>query len=161
MAVIYKPNGKRDHAAEYKQRKAREKAKMENLKNDEPNGEAVDSAEATDSTEQPRKKRGRQPGHTANRAQTGKKEKISARQITGILMLSHGFAANSTGIEQIALDEVEAETIAAALVDVLQFYDFQTSAKTLAWCNLVGTIATVYGLKFMQFRSVQNANTIN
>jgi len=110
--------------------------------------------------EQAKKKRGRQPGFSPGaKTQTGKKEKISARQITGILMLSHGFAATSAGIPELALDEAEAETIAAAMVDVLQFYDFQTNAKTLAWCNLVGTLATVYGLKFLQMRSNQNGST--
>jgi hypothetical protein len=149
---------KRDYKAEYARRMVNKRGQEMNEDQNEQTEQTEQTAEQT--AEQPKKKRGRQPGQTyASKPQGTKKEKISARQIGGILMLSHGFAASSMGIEQIALDETEAETIAAAVVDVLQFYDFQTNAKTLAWANLVGTLATVYGLKFLQLRSMTNANT--
>jgi hypothetical protein len=31
----------------------------------------------------------------------------------------------------------------------MQHYDFEASAKTLAWANLVGVCASVYGFKIM------------
>lgn len=104
------------------------------------------------SPEQPAKKRGRPAGGAAKpKAPTagdgGKKSKISARQLTGILYLGHSGAAEVTKTPEIAIDEAEAAAIASAMVDVLSHYDFEASAKTLAWANLFGTMATVYGMK--------------
>lgn len=101
-----------------------------------------------ETTAQPLKKRGRKPREAgAPRPQTGKKEKLSAKQLTGILYLGHATAAEALNVPGLMIQETEAEAIASALVDVLQHYDFEASAKTIAWANLVGTLATVYGLK--------------
>ena len=102
--------------------------------------------ETTAAPEQPKKTRGRKASSTAK--PTGsKKEKISARQLTGLLYLGHATAADALKTPEIAIQEDEAAAIAAAVVDVLQYYDFDASAKTLAWANLFGTCATIYGLK--------------
>ena len=112
---------------------------------------------------QPKKsRRGRKPGSkNGGNVQTGKKEKLSARQLTGLLFLSHAGAAEALNVPEIALDEREAESLANAIVDVMQYYDFEASAKTVAWANLIGTAAAVYGLKFLSLRKKggQNDNT--
>jgi hypothetical protein len=110
--------------------------------------------------EQPKKRGPKGPRATGTaepKKQTGKKEKLSARQITGMLYMGHAAAASAIGIPQIAIQETEAEQIANALVDVLQFYDFEASAKTVAWANLLGTCAMVYGFKVMAFLNEQKA----
>lgn len=102
--------------------------------------------------EQPTKKRGRPAGGVAKpkpvtAGDGGKKSKISARQLTGMLYLGHAGAAEVLKTPEIAINEDEAGAIAAAVVDVLSHYDFEASAKSLAWANLIGTMATIYGLK--------------
>lgn len=101
------------------------------------------------SPEQPKKSRGRKPkGEPKPKpAQSGKKEKLSARQLTGIIYLGNNAAAQALNSPIFQIEENEAEKIANALVDVLQYYDFEASAKTIAWANLAGTLATVYGLR--------------
>jgi hypothetical protein len=123
----------------------------------EPNDTKIDNADLeTDNpvqAEQPRKKRGpynktgaeRKPANAS--AQKGKKEKLSARQLTGIIYLGNSAAASALKQPDLEIQEAEAALIADAVVDVLQHYDFEASAKTLAWGNLVGVLATVYGVK--------------
>lgn len=123
----------------------------------------LDKADS-ETTAQPLKKRGRKPREAgAPRQQTGKKEKLSAKQITGILYLGHATAADALNVPDLMIQETEAEAIASALVDVLQHYDFEASAKTIAWANLVGTLATVYGLKIYNLskKSAQNHDSIS
>lgn len=107
--------------------------------------------------EQPQKKRGR-PGNGERKpksGQTGKKEKLSSRQLTGIIYLGSSGAAQAFNMPLLEIDEKEATAIADAVVDVLQYYDFEASAKTVAWANLVGVLATVYGVRI--WASVQSA----
>jgi hypothetical protein len=114
--------------------------------------EPVETTEVLEVLEQPKKRRARTKLETPIGT---KKEKITARQLTGILMLTHTGASEAFSNPFIRLDESEAGEIAGALVDVLNHYDFEASAKTLAWCNLVGTMATIYGLKFMIYRKIR------
>jgi len=104
--------------------------------------------ETNDQPEQHRKSRGRPAGERKPKStQSGKKEKLSARQLTGIIYLGNSAAASALKAPALEIDEKEAALIADAVVDVLQYYDFEASAKTVAWANLVGTLATVYGLR--------------
>lgn len=97
-------------------------------------------------TEQPPKKRGRQP---SNKAPTSKKEKLSKTQLQGMLYIGHATLANAMNKPIIAIEPDEAGQIAEALVELLQFYDFEVSAKSIAWANLIGVLATVYGFKIL------------
>lgn len=95
--------------------------------------------------------RGRPPkaDGTKPSAQTSKKAKLSSRQLAGMLVIGHAFAADAIDLPELALAEHEATAIADAIVDVMQYYDFDASGKTLAWANLLGVCASVYGLKFI------------
>lgn len=82
-----------------------------------------------------------------------KKEKISSKQLTGILYLAHTGIAQASSTPDFEISEQEAEAIASSIVELLQHYDFETSAKTLAWANLIGVLGTVYGLKIFKILS--------
>ena len=96
--------------------------------------------------EQPKKTR---KSRAPRQVTATKKEKLSARQLTGILYVGHSSAAQYLAKPIIAIEESEAAQIAEAIVDVMQHYDFDVSAKALAWANLAGVLATVYGFKIL------------
>lgn len=116
------------------------------LDNDTKIDDVAAGVDSFDAAEQPKKQRKpREPKPKPN--QTGKKEKLSSRQLTGIIYLANSAAANALNTPQLEIEETEATAIADALVDLLQHYDFEASAKTLAWANLFGVLATVYGVR--------------
>lgn len=121
---------------------------MDDTKIDNAGLETDESPDIVPRETQPKKTRGRpsKNGSTASN-QKGKKEKLSARQLTGIIYLGNSAAASALKMPELEMQESEAAAIADAVVDVLQYYDFEASAKTVAWANLIGTVATVYGLK--------------
>lgn len=120
--------------------------------------ESIDPSELLESLDekkvfepQPKKKRGRKSGGPT----AAKREKMSSKQLSGILLIGHSAVAEMTQINELVISEDEAGQLAAAIVDVMQHYDFEASAKTLAWANLVGTMAVIYGVKLWGFLDAQ------
>lgn len=115
----------------------------------------IDYKESDEILDVPAKKE-RKPRTPREGIKESKKEKLTANQITGLLMLSLNGAANVANVPEMGVEETEAREIAQAIVDLLQHYDFKTSAKAMAWANLVGVLATVYGLKIFALFNKNN-----
>ncbi len=112
--------------------------------------------------EQTPKKRGRPSKTDKNQTQRtdGKKERITARQLGGMVFGVTVTAAELSGIEALEIEKEEADEIAGAILDVMSHYDFQASAKAVAWANLVGVLCATYGVKVLQaLRKTKVADT--
>lgn len=104
--------------------------------------ENPETLEIQPAPEQEKKRRGRAKS-TPN--VSGKKEKMSAKQICGILEFSHFAAAEALKMPELAIKSDEAMQLSEAIVEVMGHYDFEASAKSIAWANLIGVAAVIYG----------------
>jgi hypothetical protein len=99
----------------------------------------------------PRGKPGRKPGASGPRASSGKsggKAASSNQSVDGIariLFSLHQMAAVGLKVPEMALDPKEAQVLGQAIADVQSHYDFDVSAETTIWVNLVMALGSVYG----------------
>ena len=110
-------------------------------------GEAIDpaaiggddsAAVVAEGTEQ--KRRGRKPGQ-----KTRKNEKLDLTEtLKTSLIFAHIGLAIGTRTPELALSEEQAKAMAVATADVLQYYDTQIPAKTMAWVNLAMCCGGIY-----------------
>lgn len=102
-----------------------------------------------DATEQPRKRRGRQPG---SRNTNSRAAKETANDLTGLLFSMHTMMAAFTGIEELELEESEAKKLGEAINRVNQFYgNVVLPPKAMAWAHLGFAVGQVYGPRFVAY----------
>lgn len=65
--------------------------------------------------------------------------------------------AAAISVPELALAETEAAALAAAVAEVSRHYPMTIDPKTLAWFNLAGCAATIYGPRVYLARSRINA----
>lgn len=90
-------------------------------------------------------KRGRgRPKGSGTKSQTASPQ-LDIGSIETLLFNIHGLLAVATKIDQLALQQEEAKTLAVAVANVQKFYPMHISAKAFAWTNLVMVAGSVYG----------------
>lgn len=89
-----------------------------------------------------RRKRGRKAGAGSAAKSTAP---ISVSGIEAVLVSMHGIMAAAIKVPELALAETEAAALAAAVAEVSRHYPMTIDPKTLAWFNLAGCAATIYG----------------
>lgn len=57
----------------------------------------------------------------------------------------HGIMAAAVRVPELALSDEEGKALAAAVAEVSRHYPMTIDPKTLAWFNLAGCAATIYG----------------
>lgn len=61
---------------------------------------------------------------------------------------AHEIVGLVTGLGDLChISTEESETLCAAVLDVMAQYKIKPDPKVVAWCNLVGTMAAIYGVK--------------
>jgi hypothetical protein len=61
-------------------------------------------------------------------------------------------ASSFLKVPELTLEESEAKQIAQATAKVAEQYELVADPKTIAWAQLVTTVATVYGTRIFAFR---------
>lgn len=83
----------------------------------------------------------------------GTKAKVSGSldpaSVEVLLFNIHAMLAGATGMDKLAINETEANTLARAVCTVQQYYPTHVSAKALAWTNLVMVAGSVYGSRIV------------
>lgn len=92
-----------------------------------------------------KRRRGRPPG--SGKAKASASVSIDPASVEVLLFNIHGMLAMATGVQQLALNETEAGTLAKAVCEVQQFYPTHISAKSLAWANLIMVGGSIYGTR--------------
>lgn len=70
-------------------------------------------------------------------------------------MGGHAVAAMLSGIEHIQVDEAESLNLARALLDVASKRKLKPNPEVLAWGNLLGVVAMLYGPRLIAFLADQ------
>lgn len=87
----------------------------------------------------------------ASEAKTTAKIPTNIASVEALLITLHWGIAQLSKIPEFHLDPTEAKSLAIATQAVIDQYDIQVAAKTLAWANLITTGATIYGTRAMAF----------
>lgn len=98
----------------------------------------------------PRKRRGRKPG-SGNAS-----KKAAALDISGvekILFSAHMMLAHATGMDELSIDQSEANQLASAVSNVARHYAVEASQVTLDWVNLVMALGMIYGTRGIAIRN--------
>jgi len=88
-------------------------------------------------------------GETAPPNQQNLASVISLKEL---LLTVHNSASMLLKIEELALENEEAEKLSKAIEDLAKFYPVAIDPKKLAWANLGITAAQIYGLRIMAYR---------
>lgn len=102
---------------------------------------------------EPRKRRGRPPG--AGNTGTGTRSKASSQNGLGIetlLFNIHTMLAAVVGAPEMALDKEESKMLGDAIATVNSYYNSVLDPKVVAWINLGGVVAAVYGPRAFMLR---------
>ncbi len=75
---------------------------------------------------------------------------LDLESIKSGLVISHMVAASMFSASELALTETQAEAYAKATSEVLKFYDLGTTAKAMAWGNLIMAMGGIYYTKITQ-----------
>lgn len=94
-----------------------------------------------------RKKRGRKPGGNSatTRSRSKADHQASLEGLTRILSIIHIGVATATKTPEMALEEEEAKTLAAATATVLQEFDIRPDPKVEAIVGLITAAGMIYG----------------
>lgn len=92
-----------------------------------------------------KRRRGRPPGSKNRTTQTGKgnvllEPKDLGQKIVGV----HKIAAVMTGLQEIAISDVEGEQLAKAVIELTRYYNFAPQGPLVAWINLAGVAGMIY-----------------
>lgn len=115
---------------------------------------AVDSGSdgdgnGTDTTGEPRKRRGRKPG-SRNAAKASSKLDVSG--VESILFSAHAMLASLTKVNELSIEKEEAATLAQAISNVSRHYDVAANQQTLDWANLIMVCGSLYGSRMFAYR---------
>lgn len=83
-----------------------------------------------------------------------------ASQIMGL----HIVAARATGINELMLSDAESIMLAESIITISEEYGLSMSGKTGALIQLAGTLAIIYGPRYIAFqekRRAENATPVN
>lgn len=130
-------------------------------------GEVPADSPAPESTDPPKKRRGRPPKNATLNAEnpgsagsgesaapkrrakaSGEKLAAMAKQIQGL----HLFVAMGTGVPELQITEAEAGMLASAMSEVAAEYGLSVDGKTGAALQLFGAAAMVYAPRYLAFR---------
>ncbi|WWT37957.1 assembly protein [Enterobacteria phage PRDcanary] len=119
-------------------------------------GGSGSDAGSGDSGDKPRK-RGR-PAGSGTGAKRGRPAGSAAKKVPAtvgvekILFSLHMMAASALKVEELALDEKEAEALAGAVQEVASHYDISPDPKVMAWAGLIGVCASIYGPRVAAYK---------
>lgn len=80
---------------------------------------------------------------------------ITVKDLAEKVQGGHAIAAIYFGQPIINLETREAEALASAILNLAQYYDIKLDGKWLAWGNLIAVLATVYGTRYMMYRTLR------
>jgi len=103
-----------------------------------------------------KRKRGRPPG--SGKAKASASASIDPASVEVLLFNVHAMLAVATGINQLALNQTEAGTLAQSVCQVQAFYPTHISAKSLAWANLIMVAGSIYGSRAVSVWADQQAD---
>lgn len=92
-----------------------------------------------------RKKRGRKPNSAASGGNRKANNQVGIEGLTRVLTIIHVGIASVTKTPEIALDDKEAESLAAATANVLTEFDIRPDPKIEAVIGLVTVAGMIYG----------------
>lgn len=92
---------------------------------------------------------GRPPG--SGKAASPKKA-VDAKALANQLKFFHAAAARLTRLEDLEIDNDEAEMLADSIATLMREYDIALSGKTAALLGIVGAMGMVYGPRFIMIR---------
>lgn len=111
------------------------------------------SGESPDVIESPEKpKRTRAPNKK-------KSDKSNVSGLTSALVNVHALLAGMTQIPEIAIDREQAEVLASAASEVMQYYDFGMNAEQQAWVNLMMVAGSIYGSMVFTYKIRKSQET--
>lgn len=61
-------------------------------------------------------------------------------------------ASSALRIEELALDEKEAEALGEAVKEVADLYEFEPDPKVVAWAGLIGVATSIYAPRVMAYK---------
>ena len=108
--------------------------------------------------EQP-KKRGRpRSSSSADGAKYGsKKPGLEVEALAKNLQAIHDLAALATGLPILSIEDKEAKSMATAVSNLAAQYDMVLDPRTVAWVNLLGVMASIYGPRFLMIKMAASA----
>jgi hypothetical protein len=118
----------------------------------------VDIVEDDVTTADGKKKRGRKPGgKNSDSASYGRKKAgMDIDALAANLRAIHELMALGTGIGIMRLDEKEAKGLATAVSNLAAQYDMVLDPRTVAWINLLGVAASIYGPRILMIKAAQS-----
>lgn len=81
--------------------------------------------------------------------------KISKADLAKKISGAHMLAAMYTGLPLIQLQDDEAESMAAAFLEVAKYHSVKLDGKVFAWVQLLGTMGIIYGTRVIAFRHMR------
>ncbi|WWT38267.1 assembly protein [Enterobacteria phage PRDfuchsia] len=120
-------------------------------------GGSGSDAGSCDSGNTPRK-RGRPAGSGTGAKRGRPAGSGAAKKVPGnlgvekILFSLHLMASSALKVEELALDEKEAEALAGAVQEVASHYDITPDPKIMAWAGLFGVCASIYGPRIAAYK---------
>lgn len=96
--------------------------------------------------------RGR-PRGSRNGAKATKPAPLDLDAISGVLYNIHAMGATILSAPRLAIDEGEAKHLAGALKEVQKHYNIPMTEKAIAWTNLAGVAAMIYGPRIFAVRN--------
>lgn len=61
-------------------------------------------------------------------------------------------ASSALGVEELALDEKEAEALGEAVKEVADLYEFEPDPKIVAWAGLIGVATSIYAPRVTAYK---------
>lgn len=95
-----------------------------------------------------RRKRGPKPGSK----RTPKAAPLTVTGIELLLFNVHAMLASATKEDALAINDIQAETLAKSIANVQRHYNSVLSEKHIDWFNLVSVAGTMYGAMFLAIR---------
>lgn len=96
------------------------------------------------------KRRGRKPGSRNSAKAAGS---LDVNGVEAILFSTHQLLASLAQTPEMAIDKMEANTLAIGIANVARHYDMGATQKSLDWANLISVVGMVYGTRIYAIRA--------